>query len=141
MLFHGGLTKILAVNTCMRHLKPLQFIGLIFADTAWLSKSSACAHKHRSFWRHGNAYRADTPHTPRKRGGKNSTPPSHFSLPPFLFFSGCLSSPASPTSQYLVPFRDYLVFLHFHGGKPRQARICVESCHSKPFSRVFTNNL
>lgn len=72
VLFHRGPAKILVVNTRMRHLKPLQFIGLVSADTAWLSKSSVCAHKHWSFWRHGNAYRADTPHLPRMRGWKDS---------------------------------------------------------------------
>lgn len=111
-LFHRGPAKILAVNTCMRHLKPLQFIGLVSADTAWLSKSSVCADKHWSFWRHGTAYRADTPHLLRTRGGKNwsSLCCLFLSLTLFLFFSGCLSLPASPTPQYFMPFRDYLVF-------------------------------
>lgn len=69
MLFHRGPAKILAVNTCMRHLKPLQFIGLVSADTAWLSKSSVCAHKHRSFWRHQK--RIQSRHTPREwEGGR-----------------------------------------------------------------------
>lgn len=142
VLFHRGPAKILVVNTRIRHLKPLQFIGLVSADTAWLSKSSVCAHKHWSFWRHGNAYRADTPHLPRMRGWKEL----YLSFSLFLsasrsFFSSCLSFPASPTPQYFMPFRDYLVFLFFHSGKPHQAGICEQSCHSESFSCVFTNSI
>lgn len=137
MLFHRCPANILAVNTCMRHLKPLQFIGLVFADTAWLSKSSVCAHKHRSFWRQGNAYRADTHHTHREKRRREGRIEFiflcfSFSLAVYLLQS-LLPLNTSRHSEIILFFSTSTVATH--------VGICVESCHSKPFSRVFANNL
>lgn len=62
VLFRGAPAKISAVNTRMKLVKARKFIDHLSADTARLSKSSACAHKHQLFWRHSNAYR-DRTHT------------------------------------------------------------------------------
>lgn len=71
VLFQGAPAKISAVNTCMKLVKPWKFIDRLSADAARLSKSSVCAHKHRLFWRHTNAYRdrART-HTVNMRWGR-----------------------------------------------------------------------
>lgn len=88
VLFLRGTANILAVNTCMRHLKPLQFIGLVSADAAWLSESSVCTHTQRwSFWRHGNTYRADAP----RKGRRKELNLHLFPLLLLLFFSSCFS--------------------------------------------------
>lgn len=58
-----------------------------FADTAWLSKSSECAHKHWSFWRHGNACRADTPHSTWMTRGKDLLLFISLYISPFPSFS------------------------------------------------------
>lgn len=103
VLFHRG-PAILSVDTRMRHLKPLQFIGLVFADAAQLSKSSACAHK--KHWSFCKARKCTQSTRTRERRVRIVSLSVSISLPLFRFlflyfpFFGCLSSPATITPQY-----------------------------------------
>lgn len=142
MLFHRGPAEILAVNTCMKHLKPLRFIGLVSADTAPAVKIiSVCTQTPAPFSRHGNAYRADAPHTLRTAGAGRrwwgrieSLPRSVYSSWPIIlfFFSGCLSFPGLSHPSILNAIQRLSCFPPLpQRAKPHQAGVRVESCHSK----------
>lgn len=120
VIFHRGPAEILAVNTCMKHLKPWQFIDLVSADTALLSESPARAHKHRSFWRQMHPEQIHPTHTPRQRREEWNLFPS-LGLLRSLF-----SSPVSPALKCccLPPFPERQT--------PSRSYLCVK-LSIKPF--------
>lgn len=150
MLFHRGPAEILAVNTCMKHLKPLRFIGLVSADTAPAVKIiSVCTQTPAPFSRHGNAYRADAPHTLRTAGAGRrwwgrieSLPRSVYSSRPIILFFFLwlfiFSWPLPPLNTQ----RHSEIILFSSSSTARETPSSRGACGKLPFKkRVFANNL
>ena len=132
----------------MKHLKPLQFMGLVSADTARLSKSSACAHKHRPPSPGTETHTEQTHHTLWERQGGEEVARENWISPSlclflsayhplfffffFFFSSGCLSFPGLSHPSILDAIQRLSCFPPLpQRAKPHQAGVRVESCHSK----------
>lgn len=103
--------------------------------------TSVCTQIPAPFSRHGNAYRADAPHTLRTAGrggggGGELNLSLALSIPLGLsssfFFSGCLSFPGLSHPSILNAIQRLSCFPPLpQRAKPHQAGVRVESCHSK----------